>query len=382
MLCALDINATRGEGRGEQHQEPGMLVDRLYWCGGCNISLLSALSYALDWLLYIILIVVAAFWSTVSTPRKSDFSIEDVAILHYYKLESETYAPLWYLLVTIILVPLIMIVVCSLWYLKDRGKLRKLWDMHMAILGSTGCVASQFFVVIIVKNTAGVPRPDLVSRCIVDYLLVDSTNTMINDSYCLQTDLRVLNDGFRSFPSGHSSTIFASQTFLALFLFGKIGFTASEYFSWKLVLSVLYPLTIALKISFSRISDNRHKIADVLVGDLIGLSFGIFFYYLYFSNPFTEVKSLAFPPRKFEITKKFDDCYKITISSYNIDATDDTTEEGKYTESIDDTPTNLETMPQFLKMGHYTMPHRGKRSITVPHNRPRSIFQSPNDTKF
>ena len=68
-----------------------------------------------------------------------------------------------------------------------------------------------------IKNLAGKPRPDLLSRCnpnlddIASHVVGDYTRdlssgwVLVRSSICQTTDREVLDDGFRSFPSGHSS---------------------------------------------------------------------------------------------------------------------------------------------------------------------------------
>lgn len=76
----------------------------------------------------------------------------------------------------------------------------------------------------VIKITVGRPRPgktqvvprprlvminllrsDLLSRCNPDSGTVDPTFGLSTVAICHQSDFHILNDGFRSFPSGHSS---------------------------------------------------------------------------------------------------------------------------------------------------------------------------------
>jgi diacylglycerol diphosphate phosphatase/phosphatidate phosphatase len=61
------------------------------------------------------------------------------------------------------------------------------------------------------KNAIGKPRPDLIDRCqpnaeIMNALLATNNFTLADHSICGQKDNAILKDGFRSFPSGHSSS--------------------------------------------------------------------------------------------------------------------------------------------------------------------------------
>lgn len=87
---------------------------------------------------------------------------------------------------------------------------------YTAILGLalTGAVTQ------VVKLTVGRPRPgnliypfpstlligvDILDRCQPPAGLSDPPYQLSNSTICTQTDIAILKDGFRSFPSGHSS---------------------------------------------------------------------------------------------------------------------------------------------------------------------------------
>lgn len=300
---------------------------------GCNISIVSALSYMIDWITYSSMLVFALVWGSQTAPQKPDFSVWDINIMHMYIPENETYAPIWYLLILIMLVPIAIIGICCYWYLQNKSRSRIMWDIHQALLGSFGAIVSQLLLVVLVKNIAGVPRPDFLQRCQPDYNSITEFQ-LVTDVICTRIDESLINEGFRSFPSGHSSTVFASQVFLSLFLVGKFRLDAINFFGWKMLVSVVYPLSVALKISFSRISDNRHRIQDVLFGDFIGFAFGFGFYFLYFTNPFTDKLSMAISPRKFEMVDSFVDFINIRMSLFDLD--ENKKNHTKYTEHIDE----------------------------------------------
>ena len=73
-----------------------------------------------------------------------------------------------------------------------------------------------FFFTQGMKNLFGKPRPDLLSRCNPDYQnqaqyavgglsqVLEGVN-LVSSTICRQPDKGKLDDGFSSFPSGHSS---------------------------------------------------------------------------------------------------------------------------------------------------------------------------------
>lgn len=48
--------------------------------------------------------------------------------------------------------------------------------------------------------------PDLISRCRPDPGAVDPTFGLSTIAICHQSDRHIINDGFKSFPSGHASS--------------------------------------------------------------------------------------------------------------------------------------------------------------------------------
>jgi diacylglycerol diphosphate phosphatase / phosphatidate phosphatase len=86
----------------------------------------------------------------------------------------------------------------------------RLWELNCGVLGLLLGVGSSFVITAALKNAIGKPRPDIIDRCrinpdIAAQFLVDGNYTLVTHSLCTQTDNHILKDGFRSFPSGHSS---------------------------------------------------------------------------------------------------------------------------------------------------------------------------------
>lgn len=86
------------------------------------------------------------------------------------------------------------------------------------------------------KNLFGKPRPDLLSRCdpdlanIAKYAVGGYNNTaeavyLVSHTICRNLDKSTMDDGFRSFPSGHSSFSAAGCVYLSLFLASKLAVT-------------------------------------------------------------------------------------------------------------------------------------------------------------
>lgn len=172
---------------------------------------------------------------------------------------------------------------------------------HVAVLGLAIALILASFLTDTVKNTVGRPRPDLVARC--KPAPGTPENKLVGVEVCTETRHHVLHDGWRSFPSGHSSFSFAGLGYLSLFLAGQVrlfvvgagggggrknggaggqgpngraggddGDDRAVYARGDLAraLLCLAPLLGAAMIAISRCQDYRHDVYDVCTGALLG----------------------------------------------------------------------------------------------------------------
>jgi diacylglycerol diphosphate phosphatase / phosphatidate phosphatase len=152
------------------------------------------------------------------------------------------------------------------------------------------------------KNATGKPRPDLIARCnpkpgTIDPPVTFPAGGLSNITICTQTDHSILKDGFRSFPSGHSSTAFAGLFYLSLYLAAKLHVMDNKGEVWRTFI-VMVPTLGAALIADSRIMDARHHPFDVISGSLLGIVVAWGAYRQYFpslSQPW--LKGRAFPIR-------------------------------------------------------------------------------------
>lgn len=179
------------------------MVDKLVYIFGYRISLLSLISYILDWLLYGIIALVATVIYN-SEPLFQEFSLIDRRIMFTYYPEVILMSPIWALIIFSISVPIIMGIissVASIWKWP-----RKLWDGHIFALGLIGALSMQFLITSILKNATGKPRPDFLHRCL-PHPFTPPLGTLANIAICSNPDLFIVWEGYRSFPSGHATSI-------------------------------------------------------------------------------------------------------------------------------------------------------------------------------
>ncbi|KAJ3864047.1 phosphatidic acid phosphatase type 2/haloperoxidase [Lentinula novae-zelandiae] len=185
---------------------------------------------------------------------------------------------------------------------------RSWWDFHNMVLGLvlTGSI-TQF-----TKITVGRPRPDIIDRCQPITGSVDPIFGLSSAAICTQTDSYIMRDGFRSFPSGHSSMSFAGLGFLAFYLAGKLHMFDRKGHVGKAWIS-LTPFAGAALVAISRTMDYRHHWQDVVVGSLLGTVMAYFSYRQYFPSLAVDICHLPHAPR---ITRETEHGLPVHFSRY------------------------------------------------------------------
>ncbi|KAH7914956.1 PAP2-domain-containing protein [Hygrophoropsis aurantiaca] len=246
-----------------------------------------AKSYAPDWIITILLAVLFFALNDVHGFRR-EFSVNDETIRFPYAVHERVPDIALYFIAVV--APIILQLVINL------SSVRSFWDYHVSVLGLilglviTGAI-TQFS-----KITVGRPRPDLLSRCIPIPGSQDPTYGLSTDAICTQTDTAIMIDGWRSFPSGHSSLSFAGLGFLSFYLAGKLHLFDTRGHHFKAWLSVT-PLFGATLVAISRTMDSRHHWQDVIAGSILGLVVSYFAYRQYFPSLASPVSHRPYSPR-------------------------------------------------------------------------------------
>ena len=138
---------------------------------------------------------------------------------------TESYFPAKYLWIMVFIVPTICVL--SSYVFSTRKEDYRIGDAKSALLCITLLLPLNGFITNILKMTIGRPRPDFFFRCWPDlgYPKDDSVfNVMSGRTQNLDCtgDPKIITEGRKSFPSGHSSFSFAVFGFVFLYLSGKL----------------------------------------------------------------------------------------------------------------------------------------------------------------
>ncbi|MBW0528399.1 hypothetical protein O181_068114 [Austropuccinia psidii MF-1] len=241
-------------------------------------SLNVFLSFLLDWLMIIFLVIGFSFINRIQGFHR-EFDLNDPTI-QFTHVNHER-VPVHLLIILAIVIPVILIVFTSQFLLKSKA------DTHLALLGLALSLTMALVITVSVKVTVGRPRPDMLARCQPSPQAISNMTSRLgksNSSICTApVNSKEFQDGFRSFPSGHSSTAWSGLGYLAIYLAGKLNLLRNRIHSIKLWIPVT-PLLGATLIAVSRTMDYRHHWQDVLVGSLIGLITAWFSYRLYYPS--------------------------------------------------------------------------------------------------
>ncbi|KIW07069.1 uncharacterized protein PV09_01959 [Verruconis gallopava] len=287
------------------------------------------LSYIFDYV--IIVVLVAGFYALDAVePFHQQFSLKNYTLRYPYAVHERVPIPL--LLAAAVLAPAVIIAVYTLvidgLFSHQAGGRRKryplksrLWELNCGILGLLLGVGASFVITGALKNAIGKPRPDLIDRCKPDPtveadFLLPGNFSLAQHAICTQTDNAILKDGFRSFPSGHSSSAWAGLFYLSLYLTGKMHVLDSRGEVWKTFI-VLVPSLGAALIAGSRIMDARHHPFDVITGSLLGIFCAWVAYRQYFPSVSDfRAKGRAYPIRTWgRISEDYQEVDKLPLKS-------------------------------------------------------------------
>ncbi|RKP38667.1 phosphatidic acid phosphatase type 2/haloperoxidase, partial [Dimargaris cristalligena] len=246
-------------------------------------------SYLPDWVLVIIM-ALAFFAIDKIHPFRREFSLEDKTIQH--PMKPDTVTPTMLIIISFV-IPIVVIFFNAVF-------IRRSWfDLHQGWLGCMLALTLTIMVTHTLKVTVGRLRPDFIDRCKLDRSNGTPTDPGIglsNSSLCTQTNSKILRDGMKSFPSGHSSMTFAGMTYLTLYLAGKLHIHDQKGHTIKTFITIM-PLLGAALVAVSRTCDYRHHWQDVTIGSIIGILCAYFAYRQYYPRLASLTSHRPYSPR-------------------------------------------------------------------------------------
>lgn len=231
----------------------------------------------------------------------------------------------------------------------------KLWELEKGLAGLALSVATAFFVTQALKNLFGKPRPNCIAACapdlsrIVEHTVggygqtLDDRWSLVSAGICTNPDNKIVNDAFRSFPSGHSTVAWAGMLYLTLFLCSKFAIviphlpanslfltSSSAYTADQLplhegaassyppigssnpskasvrelaasppnhlIVIAFVPIAVAFYICATRFFDFYHHGFDIISGSLIGIT-SSYFSFRWYHLPLGRGQGWAWGPR-------------------------------------------------------------------------------------
>jgi diacylglycerol diphosphate phosphatase/phosphatidate phosphatase len=166
--------------------------------------------------------------------------------------------------------------------------------LFLVLLVFAVSVGTSTLVTQVLKVTVGRMRPDFVARCLglaigetVPLVGWSEFRALVAAGCDASAAHRVVDEGLRSFPSGHASTAFSLATTSALLIVGTgVGGRMMRVVGPAVTGFVAgVPLILALLCAVSRVVDFRHFPSDVITGCAIGLFSAVLTHMAYFGLP-------------------------------------------------------------------------------------------------
>ncbi|GAA5835145.1 hypothetical protein JCM11251_000174 [Rhodosporidiobolus azoricus] len=238
----------------------------------------------------IVLLAVIAYLTNKGGYRR-EFSLTDTSLQHTYAGHERISFTMCCVYAGAI--PAICIIfIASIWR-------RSFWDAHNGLLGLLLSLSLTTVFTQVVKICVGRPRPDLIDRC---QPIANATNRAVYglanavDVCTTPLDSHKMVEGFRSFPSGHSSAAWSGLLFFSLYLCGKMHLFDRRGHTFKAWIAIT-PLIGATLIGVSRSMDYRHHAGDIIAGSILGAVIAYVTYHLYYPSLLSPHCHLPYSPR-------------------------------------------------------------------------------------
>lgn len=245
-------------------------------------------SYLID--LLVILSLFLLYFPLQALPPFERIIWRDDRSIMFPMTENEL-IPTWALPIFAFIIPMIIV---TAWLGVNKFRERRLLVVYLGLLLSLLITVQ---VTALLKPLVGRPRPDFLDRC-----NPDPSNLVKVVCRGLR---KVVREGRKSFPSGHTSSSFAGLGYAGFFLAGQLGVFDGEGHAHRLIIS-LAPFLLAGFVGITRITDYRHHWQDVIAGGILGIASAYFSYRLYFPSIMQPVADVPLDGRFVKYSEKID----------------------------------------------------------------------------
>ncbi|KAL7701172.1 PAP2 superfamily [Lotmaria passim] len=221
-----------------------------------------------DYLMIIVMAIVAAVVGAKVRPHCRDFEWSDPSINHPHA--GKEAFPMYSVVIAVIFIALVYFAgeLLTKWN-RPAGKMNMCLHVNGWIVTHAYSILLAFLFVNVSKLYAGRLRPDFIARLAKEGITEANFSTFTHHQIC-----HAARNGRLSFPSGHSGTSFAGYVPPCLYLMGLMR-TLNGGKVWLATIALL-PLILPVAVAISRTVDYRHNFDDVLCGSICGASCGVF----------------------------------------------------------------------------------------------------------
>nr|GLL35348.1 lipid phosphate phosphatase 2 [Ipomoea trifida]GMD33956.1 probable lipid phosphate phosphatase 4 [Ipomoea batatas] len=225
-----------------------------------------------DWMILLLLALIDGFLYIIEPFHR--YTNADMMRDLKYPFKVHSTIPIWAVAVYAVILP------CTIFYIYYLHR-KNVYDLHHAVLGIMYSMLIAAVITDSIKAAVGRPRPNFFWRCFPDG--IEAYDPVSGDVECTGLH-KFIKEGYKSFPSGHTSLSFAGLGFLAWYLSGKIKAFDRSGHSAKLCI-VLLPYLVAALVGVSRVDDYWHHWTDVFAGAVIGSVVSSLCYLQFFPFP-------------------------------------------------------------------------------------------------
>uniref|UniRef100_A0A383VZN4 Phosphatidic acid phosphatase type 2/haloperoxidase domain-containing protein n=1 Tax=Tetradesmus obliquus TaxID=3088 RepID=A0A383VZN4_TETOB len=218
---------------------------------------------AADWAVVVVALIVLAA-SEKEPPRASYVPKAVLSDTNYPLLPNSV--PAWSVPLYSLVGPAILMALHSAVLRRPMG------EAHHLILGLFTAVMVTGAITNLIKPPVGRLRPDFNARCWPDGAMVwEKEDALGGWPKCTASSHDSIDEGRKSFPSGHSSWSAAGLCYCTWLLLDRLHVfgAAGAGHPWRLLLACM-PALAALAVGISRVTDYWHHPTDVAAGLLLG----------------------------------------------------------------------------------------------------------------